>query len=463
VESVFFDANPSLKQLTDNTQRMSDQMQRAQQKEMKKTRAAKSVPVDSTDISTEAELMGEDMMGDMDPDQFRGRRSPTYQDMKERLQGEDEGEKRGEKKADGSPVEKEGGLEHPSGLAPLATGSGTAAVDQHLALQQHLPFGAAEKTAEKSEERTSAGKEDGVRRKAPFRSAMVERVDINPLAREKKPESSRADAPVPEEIPAAPRAPASPCSLLTWDDEFIIADPHRRETVHEEDSEERQVYEAIELPEEEDSGDQLINTIVDEMLVTIPGPGLLASVRRILAPLGRRVLKICHDFGSRIALPGDADTLAPFLPESLCREPYVSTRCGYMPEKAICVIGEEFFTPPFESLCVPRLYLAHAFDHALGRDEFASLKSAAVLSNYRLCLRRERGHQFMDSFSATSAVHYFARSVELYLSDEEGALPGERELFYDMDRSMYLYVEYLFREINREAPRSFKGEETRAL
>jgi hypothetical protein len=435
-------------------------MQRAQQKEMKKTRAAKSVPVDSTDISTESELMGEDMMGDMDPDQFRGRRPPSYQDMKERMSGGDEDEKeKGREKADEeNPLERGMGdeLDDPPGLSSPMPGQALPGGDLRLSHEQHLSYSAAEKAGEKSEEKPD--KDDGLKTKVSIKGAMAERVDINPLARRKKPEPSAPASVEPEEKPAAPKTPASPCSLLTWDDEFIIADPHKREAVHEEDREEHQDYEAIELPDEEDSGDQVINTFIDEMLLSEPEPGLLGFVRRLIAPLGRRILKICRDFGIRIALPGDSDPLVSFLPVSLCTEPYIAMRCGYVPEKALCIVGNEFFLLPCEPLCVPRLYLAYAFDHALGRDQFASLKSAAVLSNYKLCLRRERGHQFMDSFSATSAVHYFARSIELYLSDEEGGSPGQKEIFYDHDRSMYLYIEYLFKEINKEAPRPFKGE-----
>ncbi len=459
MESVFFDANPSMKQLTDTTQRMSDQMQRAQQKEMKKTRAAKSVPVDSTDISTESELMGEDMMGDMDPDQFRGRRPPSYQDMKERMSdGDGNAKEEGREKEDEeNPLERgmDDGLQEPPGLSSSMPGQTSSSGDLHLPHEQHHPYGTAEKAGEKSEEKPD--KNDGLKKKVSSKGAMVERVDINPLACRKKPEPAAPASVEPEEKPAAPKAPASPCSLLTWDEEFIIADPHKREAVHEEDREEHQEYEAIELPDEEDSGDQVINTIIDEMLLSEPEPELLASVRRLIAPLGRRILKICRDFGIRIAMPGERDLLVSFLPIALCAEPYTAMRCGYVPEKALCIVGNEFFLSPCEPLCVPRLYLAYAFDHALGRDQFASLKSAAVLSNYKLCLRRERGHQFMDSFSATSAVHYCARSIELYLSDEEGGSPGQREIFYDHDRSMYLYIEYLFKEINKEAPRPFKG------
>jgi hypothetical protein len=134
-------------------------------------------------------------------------------------------------------------------------------------------------------------------------------------------------------------------------------------------------------------------------------------------------------------------------------------RYGYFPADKLMVIGEEIVEEGNPLIRIPVLYFAHVFDHSLGDQGFASEKSPAVLASYKACLNREPGHLFIDSYSAASPVHYFAQTVEAFLTAPHGQLTGgyddrhsflcTKEELYDIDRSMYAYIEYLFRQVNR--------------
>ena len=92
-----------------------------------------------------------------------------------------------------------------------------------------------------------------------------------------------------------------------------------------------------------------------------------------------------------------------------------------------------------------------------------------MLSNYNSCLNREKGHQFIDGFSSTSPIHYFAQTVESFLTAPHGQLNNffsvvdevlcSKEELYDLDRSMYSYIEYLFRQVNKGEELNIDGEE----
>jgi hypothetical protein len=466
VESIFFEVNPSIKQFTDNAQRMSDQLQRSQQKESKKVKATKSVPIDSTDISTEADFMGGDLMGDMDPDQFRGRRSPSFQ-QREKDDDEEHKEPQEQKKE----IQK---------LIDTIKSSGTKAPDSSAApgqgekiegrLQPGYPTTAPEENKGSAvdglaaqKERDGASDDRGPAARTSFPDAgdlrgekvtrTGEKMESLEISKKEIPvKEERASTERPEDTEAQARQ-GTPVSLLSWGDEFIIADPAKK-LISEEESVEAQEYESLEIPQDDDENLEA-SELIDDMLIAKPEEARKNRVAELFSPFGKRVLKLCRDFGSKIALLSPGETVVSFMPRAFYQDTFSTIRAGYIPEMKLCFFGEEYLEEE-KPFVAPRFYFAHAFDNALGRDEFASLKSAAVLSNYRACQEREPGHQFLDLFSAASPVHYFAQAVESYLTYGQGEETlCSREDLYDFDRSMYLYVDYLFREINKEPPKHF--------
>ncbi|MDQ7821881.1 MAG: hypothetical protein RDV48_03705 [Candidatus Eremiobacteraeota bacterium] len=505
MESIFFDANPSLRQLTDNASKANDMLQRAQQKELKKVKTTKTAPVDSADLSTETEFMGDDMMGSMDPDDFGGGRSKHYfsadeeefsEERRERLmeekarreeeekeesqrklssfiktlKGEDAGRPAAARERAGAPPSSSG----ESGESPEEGGAETAmAAMSPSILDDESPPGHGEAPpvpypdapametmkappvfregaagAGSTGESAVPPEEGGIEKPPELKS----REDVT-LSREARKAPGKTTAPAGEAEKKPPPAEQQGwTSLLAWDEGFIIAEPQKKVEQAEEAAEAQMVYEALDLPEE--SAEALaLGKIIEAMLVSPLEAPLFSLVKEALAPLGDRVLKVCRDFGTRIAVLGEGESILPYLPAMAENGQYGHLRAAYIPGEKLCIFGAEELRGKGEFF-PPRLYFAHAFDHALGKDEFASLKSAAVQSSYRACMACEAGHLSADLFSLVSPVHYFAQAVESYLREgRPGGAFFTRDELYDYDRSMYHYVEYLFREINKEPSR----------
>jgi len=458
VESVFFDANPSLRQFTDNATRMSDQIQRAQQKEGKKLKASKMTPVDSADLSTETEFMSDDMMGDMDPDQFRGRRSPSF--FRQDDSAEDEQKKNGpegENKAS-THVQTES-------FRKKAPDESMRPEVQHIQPQETHRIAEYEPgqqenidspQEEKSPSQRMTAREDCLVSK---QDASIDKRETIEVTRQQKASSSSKsnsassvndkDAGKSNTGEASGRS-SSHSSLLAWDDEFIIADPQKRDVMEEEEQCEAPSYESLDLPSDESDEEIRISQLLDDIMAAPVSEETRYKISELLTPFGGKVMKLFHHFGSRILVLSRDQNLSAFVPPQLFNSHPDTCRDAYIPELKLCVFAEEHIDSGDVPFITPRFYFAIAFDNALGKDDFASLKSAAVLSNYKSCLEGEPGHQFVDRFSSLSPVHYFAQAVESYLNEEkrENWLCCREEL-YDSDRSMFLYVEYLFREINR--------------
>ncbi len=114
---------------------------------------------------------------------------------------------------------------------------------------------------------------------------------------------------------------------------------------------------------------------------------------------------------------------------------------GYIPSLKSCYIHEEALGhSSFENL--PLILLGHAYDHALGQDNFASLKSPVVQGLFFACKQRKSGHQFMSGYSEAGPMQYFAQSMASFFSPRD-RLWG-KETLKAMDVPMYEYLSCLF-------------------
>lgn len=174
-------------------------------------------------------------------------------------------------------------------------------------------------------------------------------------------------------------------------------------------------------------------------------PGYEECVR-LLARFGAGALRICsrekvqveildeHDFATHPELhslalsPEERPTDGAYLVEN--RKVLVERRC---------LIGKpRFFHPAL-------YYFAHAFDHAQGGDTFSSRKAAAVVACFEASTRAHSGFDFVDELAAADPVRYFARSIAVYLGQDDCSDPlWSHQDLYDFDRSMYDYLQYLF-------------------
>lgn len=110
---------------------------------------------------------------------------------------------------------------------------------------------------------------------------------------------------------------------------------------------------------------------------------------------------------------------------------------GYSPALKACILqitalGREF---------LPLILLAHAYDHALGGDHFASRQSPLLQSLYLACKRRKRNHQFMSGYGESGPMEYFAESVAFYFSPDKAM----REILKQYDRAMFDFLEMILR------------------
>lgn len=160
-----------------------------------------------------------------------------------------------------------------------------------------------------------------------------------------------------------------------------------------------------------------INYLLTRHLILSQNQSLKEKLGKILAVMGERLLAKCNEFGIKVVLVPKGISLASFGLSNLPAE-IEGIRAAYIPQYKICVLGEEYVREwSKESFNLPIYLLAHAYDHALGKDSFASGKSPAVLSGFTACRLEQDNHRFMDSYSALSPVHYFAMAVTTYFTE----------------------------------------------
>ncbi|MCL5773757.1 MAG: hypothetical protein M1536_05185 [Firmicutes bacterium] len=365
MDQIFFNINPTLKQLVDNAQKSNNLLQKEQEKEVKREKTKITSSVDTTDINTDIATLGNDMLGSMDPDTSK-RRKPQ-QKFKERKTNQLSGEK----------------SESPPESQPDIVKAESRNVENLEKLEV--------------EEKKTPGKEP----------------------------------PEPKSLPET--------SLLSNFDDFIIADLSKPTEEASENFDDEKL--SVENTGEEKHAKK-IEEILNEIIISHEEPVILKKLKKMLSKFGLWALSICRNSEIKVILVPTGMKLSKLASRKLAN--YDDIRMGYIPSRKLCILGDETVSQDFENFSVPVLYFAHALDHALGEDTFASLKSAAIKSNFQACKNQEPCHQFTNYYSSISPVHYFACALESYLQSEvSGGRTCTREELYDLDRSMFMYVEYL--------------------
>jgi hypothetical protein len=238
--------------------------------------------------------------------------------------------------------------------------------------------------------------------------------------------------------------------LLNWGEGFLLAEQGRPASLA------GALGPGWEAPgENEAPALEKARDILHEMIAPECQPDQVAAVSNTLCVFGANLLALCRDFGIRIHVITRDSALLPLA--GLDVDSLRALRWAYVPSLKACLVKEDALTAPNPGFNGLVLSFCHAFDHALGGESFASVRSPAVLSNYRACLSSEPGRMFPDGYSALSPTHYFAQALESYLSAPFGKLTGPddggrlftKEDLYDLDRPMFQYIDYLFREINK--------------
>ena len=118
---------------------------------------------------------------------------------------------------------------------------------------------------------------------------------------------------------------------------------------------------------------------------------------------------------------------------------------AYLVKSKTCLIDRRCLTEKPKFFHPALYYFAHALDHAQGGDDFSSRKATAVRACFEASCNGYEGRDFVDELAATDPVRYFARSVSIYLGRDDCDSPiWTHQDLYDLDRSMYDYLEYLF-------------------
>ena len=484
MESVFFDSNPSIRQFTDNAQRANALLHRTQQKEMK-TKTSKTTQTDSADMSSGTDVSSGDMLGGMDFGDNRGSGGDfeftSYEQSEERKeQLRESARKYGEEQREILEQEK-----RMSDFIKALKGEETKTVHEPQALPVNPPASSVneEEVAVISEEteffEDTSATETLQNISAPPEAQVVvpdvaapikdvlpkEKRHIEPVENKHNVESvakplvkpdekaekidisvtKKAKPPIQEDV----KKDSGWNSLLSFDDGFLIAN-FASQTAEIADEKEMILDfsgEKIEIPQTLDEITADIEEIISDMLISAPSNEQIKSILNYqLSPFGKRILKLCHDFGVKIKLKNSS------LKDSFPNENFsANSACAYMSAKKLCILDENVIIQKEEAMST-RLFMAMAFDHALGIDTFSSLKSPAVLSNYGLCQESEPGHLFCDSFASENPINYFAQAIESFLRKGDETLDSHlynHEELYDYDRSMYMYIDYLFKEMNR--------------
>lgn len=442
MDPIFYQVNQT--RLTENTQKGSDNLRIQGTKEAKK-KAERSGELDSSELSTDLNSMSDDMLGDMDPDDFGGGGGKRFAQMwKEKLREEDEEEK---------PKEEE----------PDEQGTGEEPADEHAPAPEEAPVEAVPAPVAEEDvpgERVSAPPPSApagpaASAEVPRKAAPAETPKAVSQAAPQRP-AQTASSPAPaakaartEVRPTAERAAAAPpragnlgiSSLLDFSSGFLIAEEaHWEPTAEVAAAEETTEVAEEELPAE-------VSILLERLVTGDPAQPAFRKLNTLLARFGRKVLQTCVEAGAKVYLlpPGEPLLAHPQLRNSGDAD---VTGAAYLPQQRLCLVEDGCVSQAPHGFHPVFFYVAHAFDHALGGENFASLKSPAVQASFQTCL--EGAHRFGDLMAAHSPAHYFAQAVESYLAENDCFEPlWTRQDLYDFDRSMYNYVEYLLQRGSR--------------
>ena len=395
--------------LTENTQRSSDNLRIQRNKEVKE-KSKRAGEIEEAELPSDLSNMSEDMLGDMDPDSYGGG-AQAYQRAWE------------EEEEEPKPKEREGG---------------EGSSDQ-----------------EPREERGQSQEEPEPREEAPVAGIPLERPpEAVPVRAESKPEAPSAATPAPAAPAASPSRPsldmsklsvpgtgAAPSIFFDLSAGFFIAEEFQPEETEPEAA--GSLGEAEAVPEvAPELADLLEKLIIGDM-----GCPAYRKLQLLLSRFGRGVLRLCLEKGTKVyLLPRESPLQShPLLASCLSGD---AVDAAYLMSARACVIEDRCLNRAPVGFQPVLYYFAFAFDHALGAEEFASVRSPAVNASYQACL--DGPHRFADPMAALSTVHYFAQAVESYLSENDSLDPvWSRQDLYDFDRSMFEYVDYLFKRQNK--------------
>lgn len=357
-------------------------------------------------MASDVHTMSEDLLGDMDPDLF-GRGGPTYQNLfedEEESKPEKPPQEQNENEEDGEGAGSQEDATQPPRLVP----------QNHVGVEVEVP---ASVLAAPSLPAAQTG--EAVQKKGP-------------------PQASES-APNPSPILSSTGLGLTTGLFFDTSHGFLIAEEFQPEETPQAEAE----------PEKET--ENVTPELAELLAKLIIGDSSSLSFRRLqalLARFGRGVLRLCLEAGCKVYLlpPGARLQSHPLLADSVTAS---SMDAAYLAPVRACV---------FEDICLSRApygfqpvlhYFGYAFDHALGGEDFASLRSPAVQASYQASLSAT--YKIVDSLAGLSPVHYFAQALESYLSENDAIEPiCTRADLYDFDRSMFEYIDYLFKRQNKQ-------------
>lgn len=423
-------AQATQRNMNENTQKSNDFM-RANHKKDVKEKGSRANELDSAELSPDLNSMGEDLMGSMDPDMF-GRsnnaerfRRAWEEELEEQPRAEEEEaeEGEGEPEDENARPREEGELPEPA-----AEAEEDASEEEEGELAEASPPPTLEIPHEEPREEPAVVVEPDVLERS---QAALESTDL----------VDRAEPPaVPaEEEPVA--GDSSFHSLLDFGSGYLRSD---------EKADDAEL--AVELLEE--TLPELSPSLASLTSRLISGDTTRPSYRRLehyLARFGLGVLRSAVQEKIKVVLLGpDESLMSHALVQALFDEEEPVEGALYLPDKHTLLLEETCVNRVPRGFNPVVFYFAHAFDHILGDEGYASVKSAAVMASYQSCQQRLAGHRFADELAGISPMHYFAQAVESYLSEDDCLDPlWTRDDLYDFDRSMYDYVDYLFHRTNK--------------
>lgn len=478
MESILFDLNPSMKQFTDNALRMNNMLHKAQHHESK-AKTSKASKTAGSNIGTDTAFSGDDMMGGMDLGDYRGGGSSSFESFR---QSEDDSD---------SPDRKPPNL---SAMLSCMNNNSTSELPSNIYQDQKvnnqvLPVSENSYRQNDSENNLSvtspennngdvlSGNDDKNysesqnSQEIPLAQEEILKehnfsVDVEPTKETKESESDSAStvsektennkkhkssksqdqvviSKEPEKKQEEKTEPKAEVkkesawnSLLSFDEGFLIATDEKflqLGAVDEVNPEEPEAvsFEKVSVPVVDTSVSEveILNSMIPVNAFSDYEHSMLIYY---LSFYGKKVLKLCADFGIKIVPNGMNSSLGIYSKNE--------KTCFILPSS---LNSNELFI-------APRLYMAVAFDHALGGEDFSSEKSPAVLSSWQMCRDRINGHLFQDIFSSSTPSRYFAQSVESFLRQRDECPYSyffNHDQLYDYDRSMFSYVEYLFNQM----------------
>lgn len=446
MDPIYIQVNQT--RVSEFTQKTSDNLSSTRSKEAK-NKAEKAGEVDKSAMSTDSSAMSEDMLGNMDPDDYGGRGAKQFAQMwREQMEEveqekEEESEEGGGDQQDAEPEDQTAPNKEESEVEGLPSDDPSEVEGTHLTPPTPTaPEVAAETAKAPTPEPARAAERPPAEPAAP--AAAKERAPVTPPT-----SAGQAQAQANEKFSASKATPAATVgpepagkksslgSLLDFSSGYLIAEEAHwdPEAAEEALPEEAHTAEAT-LPEE-------ISILLERLVSGDSSQPGFRKLHGLLARFGRRVLQQCIEAHARVYLlpPG----------EPLLAHPQLA-HCGdndlqgaaYLPDQRLCLVEDDCVSQAPHGFHPVFYYFAHLWDHAMGGEGFASSKSAAVKASYQVCL--EGGHRFGDLMSSHSPAHYFAQAVESYLSENDCFEPlWTRQDLYDFDRSIYDYIEYLLR------------------